>query len=532
MNRQRKTRWRFPIALLIFATIALILLWTRAAEDTSQQVLATWYVALVTTFLLLVWWALFSRLRWKIRWAGLGGLALTVALFFSLFRYAGQTGDFRPRFEWRFAKTAQERAADYFESQTTAAPVTSADGRLEITPTDWPGYRGPNRDGQALHEVVRTDWNDNPPRALWRHEVGPAWSSFAVVGDLLFTQEQRGENEAVVAYLTDTGEELWAHTNKARHETFLGGTGPRATPTLYDSRLYALGATGILDCLDPLTGEPIWSRNIAEDAGTEQLDFGYAGSPLVYDDMVVVNPGKNVPAGGDATMYDGTPPGAFIAYQRLTGEIVWRVSQRQAGYSAPRLEEIDGERQLLLYSAWGLAGHDPTTGEELWWWDFVNPYGTNSVQPIVTDDGGVFITTEATGSALLDPSRSGDAWTVTARWERPNQFKLRFNGGVLQDGHVYGLDGGILAAFDLEQGERKWKKGRYRFGQILLLRDHLLVQAESGDVALLEISPEGMEEIARFHAIDGRSWNHPVVRDGLLYVRSDEEAACYDLRRH
>ena len=348
---------------------------------------------------------------------------------------------------------------------------------------------------------------------------------------MAFTQEQRGDDETVVAYLAETGEEVWVHRNKVRHETFLGGIGPRATPTLHDSRLYALGATGILDCLDPMTGELIWSRDMADDAGTEQLDFGFAGSPLVTGDLVVVNPGKNVPEGGAAEMYAGTEPGALIAYHRLTGDVVWKTGQRQAGYAAPRLETLDGERQILLYSAYGVGGHDPATGEELWWFEWANPFGTNSIQPIVTADGGVFLSTEATGSALVDPRRNGDGWAVTARWERPNLFKLRFNGGVLQDGHVYGLDGGILAALDLEAGERKWKRGRYKYGQLLLLRDHLLVQAESGDIVLLDVSPEGMEEVARFHAIDGRSWNHPVVNRGLLFVRSDEEAACYDLRR-
>lgn len=517
--------------ILALAAIAELVVWIRYSDDAAQQVISTWIVGFVISILLLLWWTFFSRLRWKIRLAGLGCLGLLASLFFGIFRYEGFAGDFVPRFGYRFADTAEEQAAAYLEARGSA-PQAATDGRqrLDIGPSDWPDFRGPNRDGRALHEVVSTNWNTQAPRQVWRHKIGPAWSSFAVVGDLLFTQEQRGEHEAVVAYLAATGDEVWAHLNQARHETFLGGTGPRATPVLHDSRLYALGATGVLDCLNPLTGELIWSRNIADDAGTEQLDFGFAGSPLIFDDLVVVNPGKNVPQGGDKAMYDGTPPGAVIAYHRTTGDIVWRTGQRQAGYAAPRLETIAGVPQILIYSAWGLGGHDPTTGEELWWWEWINPYGTNSVQPIVTDDGGVFITTEATGSAMLEPRRTGDTWSVTARWERPNRFKLRFNGGVLKDDHVYGLDGGILAAFDLNEGERTWKKGRYRFGQILLLRDHLLVLAESGDVALLEISSEGMTEIARFHAIDGRCWNHPVVRDGILYVRSDEEAAAYDLR--
>ncbi len=374
MTTTHKPRWWPLVAILIIATIAEIVVWNLNAGDTLQQVIASWTVVLPTVLLILLWWLFFSRLPWKTRGVGMGLLALAVGLFFTLFRFQGATGDFLPRFAFRFSKSAEETAMESATSRTASAPARGE--RLEVTAADWPGFRGPNRDAMALTEVIRTDWETNPPRVLWRQKVGPGWSSFAVAGGLAFTQEQRGEHETVVAYRAETGEEVWVHKNQARHETFLGGTGPRATPELYDSRLYALGATGILDCLDPLSGQLIWSRDIAADAATEQLDFGFAGSPLIFDEVVVVNPGKNIPEGGDPEMYAGTPPGALIAYDRHSGEIVWRTGQRQAGYAAPRLETIDGTRQILLYSAFGLGGHDAATGEELWWFEWINPYGT------------------------------------------------------------------------------------------------------------------------------------------------------------
>ena len=517
----RKPRWWILAVILGLATVAEIVVWNAFGEDTSQQSIATTIVVLVSSLLLLFWWVVLSRLSWRTRWAGLGALVLVAVACIGLFRYKGLSGGFVPQFGYRFAATSEDLATAAGAAGAAAA-VARGTERLEVTAADWPGFRGPQRDGTALREVVRSDWDDNPPQELWRRDVGPGWSSFVAVGGYLFTQEQRGENEVVVAYRAADGEEIWSHANAVRHETFLGGTGPRATPTLYDSRLYALGATGILDCLQPLSGELIWSRDIAADAATVIPEYGYSGSPLVFGDLVVVNPGSNGAHGDGAA--------AVAAYDRLTGEIVWQGGQRRAGYAAPRLEAIDSVPQILIYSAFGLGGHDPSTGRELWWWEWKNGYGNNSIQPIVTSDGGVFISTEQTGSALVDPRLEGDTWSVTPRWQRLNQFKLRYNGGVLKDDHVYGLDGGILACFALDEGERCWKKGRFRFGQILLLRDHLLVLAESGDVVLLDISPQGMEEVARFHAIDGRCWNHPVVRQGILYVRSDEEAASFDLR--
>ncbi len=517
----RKPRWRMLVAILGLALVAEIVVWTTFSEDAAQQGINTTLVVILTGLLVLIWWTLLSRLPWKTRFLGLGVVVLVGLAFFTLFRFEGLTGAFVPQYGYRFAATSEEVATDAGASRS-GGPTAIVGDRLEVTAADWPGFRGPHRDSIATQEVVRTDWNDNPPQQLWQREVGPGWSSFVVAGGYLFTQEQRGDDELVVAYRAECGEEVWTHANTVRHETFLGGTGPRATPTLFDSRLYALGATGILDCLDPLTGAKIWSRDIAADAGTQVPEYGYSGSPLVLDELVVVNPGHN----------SADSPGgrAVVAYDRTTGEIVWQGGGRKVGYAAPRLEVIDGEPQILIYSALGLGSHDPATGAELWWFDWKNSYGNNSIQPILTADDAVFISTEQTGSALLEPRKTADGWAVSARWERVNQFKLRYNGGILKDNHVYGLDGGILACFALDEGKRCWKKGRYRFGQILLLRDHLLVLAESGDVVLLDISPQGMEEVARFHAIDGRCWNHPVVHQGILYVRSDEEAASYDLR--
>ena len=534
MPSRPQPRWWPAIAILCVAIAAEVALWIYHSDNIMQQVLSSWMVVLGASVLLGLWWLFFSRLSWRTKLLGLVSAAGFGLVFVALFRYEGLGGDFKPIFKSRFEKTAEEKVAELAPAGSTRAALHATDENvveaLVVGPDDWPGFRGPQRDGIARGAKVRSDWEQNPPKALWRRSVGPAWSSFALVGDFLFTQEQRGENEAVVAYDPGTGEEIWVHSNPGRHETFLGGIGPRATPTFHDGRLYALGATGTLDCLEPTTGGLIWSRNIADDAGTEQLEFGFSGSPLVVDEMVIVNPGKNVPTGGDPSMYDNSPPGAVIAYHRLTGDIIWKTGKRQAGYGAPRLEMVDGERQILIFKAWGLSGHDPSTGQELWWWEFTNPYGTNAVQPILTESGDIYISTETTGSALLHVSQQADGWTVEPRWVRPNKMRLRFNGGVLQDHHVYGLDGGILSAFDLREGKRAWKKGRYRFGQILMLRDFLLVLAENGDVALVQVSPESMTEVARFHAIAGRCWNHPVVRDGLLYVRSDEEMACYDLR--
>ena len=146
------------------------------------------------------------------------------------------------------------------------------------------------------------------------------------------------------------------------------------------------------------------------------------------------------------------------------------------------------------------------------------------------DDGSIFLSSGyGTGSMLIDVKKSGSDWTVTTRWTAPNKFKLKFNSGVQRDGFVYGLDEGILACLDLKKGRIRWKSGHYEYGQVLLLDNVLLVVSEGGDLALVEVSPGGGREIAKFHAIDGKTWNHPALSGSRLFVRNGEEAACFDL---
>jgi outer membrane protein assembly factor BamB len=431
----------------------------------------------------------------------------------------GQSGDFVPRFVLRFAPTSEQRAAEYFETQQTAATTNTQqrDGRLEVGDDDWPRFAGAKEDQIVRGMKIRKDWDRNPPQALWRHPIGPAWSSFAVVGDFAFTQEQRGENEAVVCYHAKSGDQVWVHTDPVRFEEVASGVGPRATPTIHDSRLYALGATGILNCLNPLSGEVIWNTNIVEDANTELVMYGMAGSPLIYEDLVIVNPS------GEGK--------AVAAYDRVTGEKRWAAGKHIQSYASPLVATIDGVPQVLIYCNEGICGHDLQSGEMLWLFEWTNVTGLNLAQPIVFPDGSIFISSGyGSGSARLDVNRQGDDWNVEPRWVRQNRFKLKFNGGIYRDDYLYGLDEGILSCINATDGERQWKQGRYRYGQMLMVGDDLLIVTEKGQVVLVEATPEGAKEIAKFQAIEGKTWNHPVLNRGLLFVRNGQEAACYDLR--
>lgn len=539
---RRLPSWvRFGVPLIIVGGAAILesLAWFRNSGDATLQVMLTWYIVPASTFLLVVWWLFLSGFAWKLRLTVLGVAAAGVVAFLGCFRLKEFRGDMVPRFEPRWQESADEKAADYWRSEGALSPAAddhqgSGAGsskqmaEFSVKPGDWPQFEGPNRDGIAHGVRVRTDWEQRPPQQVWKHPVGAGWSSFAVVGSDVFTQEQRGDDEAVVCYDAHTGKQVWVHLDpQQRYSSAMAGVGPRATPTVYGSRVYTFGAHGILNCLDPKSGAVLWSHNAVIEAGVGALQFGMSGSPLVYDNVVVVNPGGPRDKMGDTR----TSGRALVAYDRLTGKEVWASGDYQAAYASPILTTIGGVRQVVIYDAIGAGGYDAAIGKELWRSpEWTNQFDNNIAQPIVLADGSVFLSSGyGTGSILFDVKKANSNWAVTTRWTAPNKFKLKFNTGVRRDGFVYGLDEGILACLDLKTGKVRWKSGHYEYGQVLLFDNVLLVVSENGDLALVDISPGGGHEIAKFHALDGKTWNHPALSGSRLFVRNGEEAACFDL---
>jgi len=380
---------------------------------------------------------------------------------------------------------------------------------------DWPGFRGPGRDGVVRGVRIATDWSTSPPVALWRSPIGPGWSSFAVRGDLVYTQEQRGENEVVSCYRLSTGEPVWRHDDAVRFWESNGGAGPRATPTLHDGRVYTMGATGIVNALDAASGSVVWSRNAATDTAKTIPDWGLAGSPLVIGDLVIV-----------------AVAGQLAAYDVRNGDPRWMGQPGGGGYSSPHLATIDGIPQVVLLRGARTISVAPADGALLWehsWQPAVS-----IVQPAVVTGGNVLI---ASGDAMgglgmrrLSVAHGSAGWTVEERWTSRG-LKPYFNDFVVHEGHAYGFDGSILAGINLEDGARAWKGGRYGHGQILLLpeQDLLLVLSEDGELALVSATPDRFTEIARIPALEGKTWNHPVLVGDVLLVRNGEEMAAFRL---
>jgi outer membrane protein assembly factor BamB len=468
------------------------------------------YVYAIPVFgLALVAWAVVTR-RFT---TAARRLALIVAIVlgcsvFMVIRTGGLTAEFDNDFHWRWSKTPEQRL---LAQATAESPASSSVPAATSTETGWSGFRGPQRDSVVHGVKIKTDWSATPPVQMWRRPVGPAWSSFAVYNGRLYTQEQRGEEEDVACYDLNTGKPVWKHSDAARFYESNGGPGPRATPTLNNGRVYAQGATGIVNVLDATTGTVVWTRNSVSDTGAKVPGWGIAGSPLVVNDLVIV-----------------AASGTLVAYDVANGNPRWLGPTGGVGYSSPQLVTIAGVQQVVLLNSNGAISVSLADGKLLWEhkWE-----GVPIVQPGVAPNGDLLVSvSESSGLRRLAVAQAAGGWTVQERWTSEDIYPW-FNDFVVHKGYAFGFNGSSLVCVNLEDGKLKWKGKRYGYGQLILLPDDdvLLIVSEQGEIALAKATPDQFTELAHFPALEGKTWNHPVLVGNVLLVRNDHEMAAFRL---
>jgi len=505
----RFERWGAAV-LTIVALAATPRVLHESVATAGMGVLFFIYAIPVLSLALVVWAVASRSLPDGPRRAALVATILLACGGWALVRTGGVTGDSDSDFAWRWAVTPEQRLLAVADDD----PIAPSDSMAAVTEADWPGFRGPGRDGVVRGVKIETDWAVSPPVELWRRPIGPGWSSFAVGGDFLYTQEQRGADEIVASYNVNTGEPVWRHRDAVRFWESNGGAGPRATPTLRDGRLYTFGATGLLNALNAGDGSVIWSRNVALDTGAEVPIWGFASSPLVVGDVVIVAAASQL-----------------AGYDFATGEHRWSGEASREGYSSPHLLTIDGVEQVLLMRGAGLTSVAPADGTVLWRHPFP---GAPIVQPALTANGDILIApggpTGGIGTRRITVTHGSGGWTAAERWTSI-RLKSYFSDFVVHKGSAYGFDGSILASMNLEHGERNWKGGRYGHGQLVLLPDQdvLLVVTEEGELVLVAATPDQFTELARFPALEGKTWNHPVLVDDVLLVRNGQEMVAFRL---
>jgi outer membrane protein assembly factor BamB len=478
------------------------------------------YVLRILTTVWVGWLVLTWFLPWPARRAGLVVACTLVWAFFTLIRFDGVSGSMKAETPWRWAPTNEDlfhKAKEGGNIPMNLAGAAADAQPVVLKPGDWPAFRGPNRDGRLGGVKLAANWDKKQPKLLWKYPVGPGWSSFAVIGHRVYTQMQwEKDKEAVVCYHADTGSVLWVHTDDARFEETVGGNGPRATPTFFEGKIYALGAKGNLNCLDAAAGKLLWARDITKDTEAKVPIWGFASSPLISHGLVMV--------------FAGGPNGkSVVAYNVADGGLAWYGGKGLLSYCSPQPAKLDGIDQVLISTDQGLLAFQPDKGNLLWEHEWPTENMPRIVQPAVVSGGDVLVASGlGMGTRRVKVTQSSGAWTDSPVWTT-KKFSAYFNDFVVYQDHLYGFNNEFFSCVSLKDGKLQWKERGYGCGQVLLLEDQgmLLIASEEGDVALTEATPDELREKCRFRAIEGKTWNHPVIAHGKLFVRNSQEMACF-----
>lgn len=486
-------------------------------------------------FLLWVGWLVVSLpLAGGVRRAGVYLAVLLGWGLFGLVRADQSDADLVPLLVWRWTPKAEDAFAARGERERVAATADA----VEVKEGDWAEFRGPKRDNVITGVTLDPDAFATP-KLIWKAPIGPGWGSFAVAGDRLYTIEQVGDQEAVVCLDAATGKQIGErYTYPAKFDDPQAGAGPRSTPTVAGGKVYALGATGVLTCLNATDLKKVWAVDLVKDAGGVRPMWGFASCPLVVRGLVIV--------------YTGGPNGKGVtAFDAADGTVKWQAGQGTHGYSSAQLVTFAGVEQALMVSNYGIESFDPKTGKVLWEHEWLMGQGNRTCQVPILGDGELLLCSGVgiLGTKRLKVTKTADGWDVKVLWKTPD-LSPYFNDGVVYQNHYYGFSGMKFHCIDLSNGEEVWvapkgNAGKQRFtpgakygnGQVLLFADagQLLVTeareslTETGSVFLLKATPDGHTELASFPGLQGKTWNHASFARGRLYLRNGQEAACFEL---
>ncbi len=378
---------------------------------------------------------------------------------------------------------------------------------------DWPQYRGQDRSGVGTATGLARTWPASGPRVVWKRPIGNGFSSVAVADGRVYVAAAEGEREYAFCLDAATGKELWRADLGLRFPQGEFGDGPRATPTVVDGKVYAVGGFGILQALDAASGKQLWSVDLPKTFGADVPRFGYSPSPLVDGGLVLAD------AGG--------PEKSLVALDAGTGELKWSVAAGPAGYSSPIAVTLGGVKQYLItrLGSAELISLAPD-GKELW--RHAAPPGMYTL-PIPVPGDRLFLSTyDEFGGLLLRVSRQGDAFQVQELWKSP-RMRNQYNTSVVVGEHLYGFDNATLKAISLTSGEQSWAFRGFGKGSLIAADGLLYVLSDLGVLALVKADPASYQEIARAQVLEGRTWTSPSIAGTRVYLRDHDEIVCLEV---
>lgn len=368
---------------------------------------------------------------------------------------------------------------------------------------DWPNYMGPKYDGVYEETGLKLDFNKDKPKRVWRAKVKTGFSSITTMYDKVYSMGHSAGKDYVFCLDDKTGNTIWSKTYKAELQPNLYEGGPNATPTVYDGLVYTFGKHGQFHCWDANTGAEKWSVNVSEKYGYKSPDWGFSGSPYIHGDLVLINAGS-----------------AGIAFNRKSGEMVWKSDNGKASYASIIPYSAGGKDEVLLFGANKLICLNATNGKKSWDVNWKTSYDVNSANPAIYGKD-IFISSgygKGAGLVKVNGNRAAFDWTN-------NSMRNHFSCSIIKGDYVYGIDGNTndrnasLKCMRLKDGRVMWSEG-LGFGTIAMANDKLLVLREKGQLVSVDVNPEKYVENGRIQILGGKCWTSPIVSNGHIYARN------------
>lgn len=384
---------------------------------------------------------------------------------------------------------------------------------IDVT-ADWGQWRGPNRDGVSSLARIQKTWPEGGPTEVWRRPIGEGFSGLSIANSRVFTMYSTESDEFVVGLDAVDGREVWKRRTGSRY-TQTYGNGPRSTPTVDGDRVYVLGAHGELLALEAGSGRMIWQRDLRGEFGCKMPAFAFTASPLIEGNNVLVEAG-------------GGNDDAVMAFDKMTGELVWGSGRDPVGFSSPIAVDVHGLRQIIFFTSRAVVSLSPN-GQQYWRHEWHTEYGQHPATPVFIAPDRVFVSSGyGHGAAVLQITPADTGLSVGEVWFS-KKMKNHIATSVYFNGAIYGFDESILKCMDAETGAERWKARGYGKGTLILADGHLIVLGEKGNLAIVEARPDAHVQVASAKVLSDRCWTSPSLAGGRLYLRNMAEIVCLDL---
>jgi len=391
-----------------------------------------------------------------------------------------------------------------------------------VATAQWTQWGGPNQDFKSNAKGLAAEWGENGPARIWERDLGDGYSSILVDGNRLYTMYRPGDQEAVLCLDATTGKTIWEYKYKsdpAEGHVEQFGTGPRSTPLIVGDRIYTIGVSGAMHCLNKADGKPYWSKELWKDLGGSVLQHGYASSPIAYKDTVIAL------VGGEGT--------GIVAFDQVSGDIVWKKHDFTNSYSTPLIIKVDGKDHMVAFMANEIVGVDPANGDLKWKYEIGNQWGQNVCLPVWDDKTNtLFFSVAQAGSRGLKLTPKGDSFETEEIW-KTRKIQFYHVTSVNVGDYVFGSTGAgapnFFSAINMKTGKVAWRKRGFSKATCIQADGHLIILDEDGNLALATATPDDFVVHSKVKLFEDTSWTVPTVVGHKMYVRDKHKIMALDL---